>query len=181
QMAFGSVVPPLQWAIRGDGVHGDFASPRHATLEYAIERERGYAPSGVLWCPGLLAMPLVTGQGIDLVLSTDGLPALRDLDTTQTWELERERRRALALRVVSAGIAIVRELALAADAFLIAPAGRQQDLAEAARAGEVGRTIIAGYHWFTDCGRDSMISLEGLALCTVRSEDDATTLLAFAH
>ncbi len=181
QMQFGDIVPPLQWAIRGDGVHGDFASPRHATLEYAVERERGYAPSGVLWCPGELTMPVVPNRGLDLVLSTDGVSAVRDLDTAELCATERQRRQSLTARVMNADVPIVRELALAADAFLIAPAGRQHDLAEAARNGEVGRTIIAGYHWFTDWGRDSMISLEGLALCTGRSEEAAAILHVFAH
>ena len=36
-------------------------------------------------------------------------------------------------------------------------------------AGDEVRTVIAGYHWFTDWGRDTMISLEGLALVTGRS------------
>ena len=34
-------------------------------------------------------------------------------------------------------------------------------------SGDEARTVIAGYYWFTDWGRDTMISLEGLTLCTV--------------
>jgi predicted glycogen debranching enzyme len=181
QMSFGTVVPPVQWAIKGDGVHGDFASPRHSTLEYALERERGYAPSGVLWCPGLLTMPIALDHALDLVLSTDGIPAVADLDTEDLYRGERQRRQSLAGRVMNADVPLMRELALAADTFLIAPAGRQHDLAEAARHGELSRTIVAGYHWFTDWGRDSMISLEGLALCTGRSDEAAAILQVFAH
>ena len=51
---------------------------------------------------------------------------------------------------------------LAADQFVITPAGRVEDLARARAAGDSVRTVIAGYHWFTDWGRDTMISLEGL-------------------
>ena len=60
------------------------------------------------------------------------------------------------------------ELVLAADQFVITPAGRVEDLARAQAAGDSVRTVIAGYHWFTDWGRDTMISLEGLTLTTGR-------------
>ena len=56
------------------------------------------------------------------------------------------------------------ELVLAADQFIITPAGRIEDAARAHAAGDEVRTVIAGYHWFTDWGRDTMISLEGLTL-----------------
>ena len=42
-------------------------------------------------------------------------------------------------------------------------------------------TIIAGYHWFTDWGRDTMISLEGLTLCTGRQIEASYILRTFAH
>ena len=57
---------------------------------------------------------------------------------------------------------------LAADQFIITPAGRIEDTARAHAAGDEARTVIAGYHWFTDWGRDTMISLEGLTLTTGR-------------
>ena len=60
------------------------------------------------------------------------------------------------------------ELVLAADQFIITPAGRVEDAARAHAAGDEVRTVIAGYHWFTDWGRDTMISLEGLTLATGR-------------
>ena len=54
------------------------------------------------------------------------------------------------------------QLVLAADQFIIAPNTRVADAARAHAAGDDVRTVIAGYHWFTDWGRDTMISLEGL-------------------
>ena len=59
---------------------------------------------------------------------------------------------------------------LAADQFLITPVGRVEDAARAQAAGDEIRTVIAGYHWFTDWGRDTMISLEGLTLTTGRQQ-----------
>jgi predicted glycogen debranching enzyme len=72
------------------------------------------------------------------------------------------------------------ELVLAADPFVIAPAGRPGESARAKAAGEEPRTVIAGYHWFTDWGRDTMISLEGLALATGRYSEAGSILRTFA-
>lgn len=66
----------------------------------------------------------------------------------------------------------IRQLILAADQFIV-----RRDLPE---IGE-GRTILAGYHWFSDWGRDTMISLHGLTLTTGRYEVARNILLTFAQ
>src|SRR5262249_41190750 len=76
---------------------------------------------------------------------------------------------------------VAAELVLAADQFVITPEGRAEEAARAKAAGEEVRTIIAGYHWFTDWGRDTMISLEGLTLVTGRQADAGYILRTFAH
>ena len=73
------------------------------------------------------------------------------------------------------------ELVLAADNFIITPVGRIADIARAHAEGDDVRTVIAGYHWFTDWGRDTMISLEGLTLATGREPEAKWILRAFAH
>ena len=73
------------------------------------------------------------------------------------------------------------ELVLAADQFVIEPATRTADSTRARAAGEEARSVIAGYHWFTDWGRDTMISLEGLTLCTGRHAEARGMLMTFAH
>src|SRR4029079_14085843 len=73
------------------------------------------------------------------------------------------------------------ELVLAADQFIIKPEGRIEDAARAHAAGDEVRTVIAGYHWFTDWGRDTMISLEGLTLSTGRQVEAGYILRTFAH
>ena len=51
---------------------------------------------------------------------------------------------------------------LAADQFIITPVGRIAGRRPAPRAaGDEVRTVIAGYHWFTDWGRDTMIAWRG--------------------
>src|SRR5262249_29299690 len=78
---------------------------------------------------------------------------------------EHQRRlRLIAAAPQTARSGTAAELVLAADQFIITPAGRLEDLARARASGDEVRTVIAGYHWFTDWGRDTMISLAGLAL-----------------
>jgi predicted glycogen debranching enzyme len=64
---------------------------------------------------------------------------------------------------------------------VITPAGRVEDTARAHASGEEVRTVIAGYHWFTDWGRDTMISLEGLTLTTGRALEAGYILRTFAR
>jgi predicted glycogen debranching enzyme len=73
------------------------------------------------------------------------------------------------------------ELLFAADQFVITPAGRFEEAARAHAAGDEVRTVIAGYHWFTDWGRDTMISLEGLTLLTGRWLEAGYILRTFAR
>src|SRR6202012_3184782 len=73
------------------------------------------------------------------------------------------------------------ELVLAADQFIIRPIGRAEDSARARASGDEVRTVIAGYHWFTDWGRDTMISLEGLTLVTGRHVEAGWILRTFAR
>jgi predicted glycogen debranching enzyme len=93
-----------------------------------------------------------------------------------------ERRRRLLARSAGAGDDdVAGELVLAADQFLITPAGRLRDRVRAQAVGDEVRTVIAGYHWFTDWGRDTMISLEGLTLTTGRHHEAGYILRTFAH
>ncbi|HUF17057.1 MAG TPA: amylo-alpha-1,6-glucosidase, partial [Thermoanaerobaculia bacterium] len=71
-------------------------------------------------------------------------------------------------------------LILAADQFIISPQMRTEAAARSRAEGHEPRTIIAGYHWFTDWGRDTMISLEGLTLTTGRFREAASILRTFA-
>ncbi|HJT80210.1 MAG TPA: amylo-alpha-1,6-glucosidase, partial [Chthoniobacterales bacterium] len=73
------------------------------------------------------------------------------------------------------------ELTFASDQFVITPAGRFEEAARAHAAGDEVRTVIAGYHWFTDWGRDTMISLEGLTLTTGRWLEAGYILRTFAY
>src|SRR5690606_38802504 len=90
------------------------------------------------------------------------------------------RRRCIASAVPAARDGPAAELVLAADQFIARPVGRSADRARLHAEGDDDRTIIAGYHWFTDWGRDTMISLEGLTLVTGRHADAEHILQTFA-
>ena len=64
---------------------------------------------------------------------------------------------------------------------MIVPTSRREEAVRAQAAGEEVRTVIAGYHWFTDWGRDTMISLEGLSLTTGRYHEARWLLRTFAR
>src|SRR5207245_4469469 len=95
---------------------------------------------------------------------------------------ERERRgRLLNEAIPQARDGFPAELVFAADQFIITPAGRTEEAARARASGDEVRTVIAGYHWFTDWGRDTMISLEGLTLATGRPAEAEYIIRTFAH
>jgi predicted glycogen debranching enzyme len=114
--------------------------------------------------------------------STEQWDTLLTMTCDETAAAERERRRRLLDAAVEpARIGAAAELVLAADQFVIKPAGRREDHVRARAAGDEAWTVIAGYHWFTDWGRDTMISLEGLTLLTGRIQEAGSILRMFAQ
>ncbi|HTU26095.1 MAG TPA: amylo-alpha-1,6-glucosidase [Pirellulales bacterium] len=151
-------------------------------VEYALERERGYAYRDVLWSPGYVRTELAAGQQVALVASTEPWDAIVGVSAEQTLEGETSRRKRLIEQAAeTARTGLAAELVLAADQFVITPTTRVADAARAHAAGEEIRSVIAGYHWFTDWGRDTMISLEGLTLATGRFAEAGCILRTFSH
>ncbi|MEX2153126.1 MAG: amylo-alpha-1,6-glucosidase, partial [Gemmatimonadaceae bacterium] len=102
----------------------------------------------------------------------------------ESYEVERERKRRLiasAAEPARSGGGPGAQLVVAADQFVIKPVGRVRDTVRSAAVGDEVRTVIAGYHWFTDWGRDTMISLEGLTLTTGRHREAGFILRTFSH
>ena len=149
---------------------------------YLKESERGYESRGLLWSPGFFHVSLAQRKDATLIASTESWSTMLALQPEEAlfWEHER-RKRLISLAGPKAQSGPSAELVLAADQFIIAPAGRIADAARARAAGDEVRTIVAGYHWFTDWGRDTMISLEGLTLTTHRFTEAGWILRTFAH
>jgi predicted glycogen debranching enzyme len=149
---------------------------------YRTEANRGYPSSGDLWSPGAFRVHLRPGETVTLIASSEGWDTVLALTPDEAEDAERQRRRRLLAKAagpLQGGIPA--ELVLAADQFIIQPAGRAEEAARAHAAGDEVRTVIAGYHWFTDWGRDTMISLEGLTLVTGRHDEAGNILRTFAR
>src|SRR5207245_3311527 len=105
-----------------------------------------------------------------IIASTEAWDIIDVLTPEVALAAEEERRaKMLDEALPEARTKFAAELVFAGDQFIITPAGRFEEAARAHAAGDEVRTVIGGYHWFTDWGRDTMISLEGLALVTGRS------------
>ncbi len=126
---------------------------------YAEEQARGLDSVEDLASPGLLSWDLGAGAAVWILAAqgADGWPVPdgEAAALAETWSAEERRRRVYASR-----------LQRAADTYLV-------------RRGE-GQTIIAGYPWFTDWGRDTFIALRGLCLAGGRRETARDILLAWA-
>jgi predicted glycogen debranching enzyme len=154
---------------------------RFSNVLYPIEESRGYQSRGDLWSPGYFRHTLRVGQAATLIASTETVATMMVLEPEAALEAERVRRRRLLAAAPQAADGIAAELVLAADQFIVRPAVRKEETQRARAEGDEVRTIIAGYHWFTDWGRDTMISLEGLTLATGRHVEGGYILRTFAH
>lgn len=134
-------------------------------VHYRVEARRGYNCDGPLTSAVQLVATLAAGDEAALVAAADDWAALDRFDVAAAVAAEEARRDALvrAARVDEA-------LALAADAFVIRPA----------RAPADARSVVAGYHWSTEWGRDALIAAAGLTLATGRPDDARRILGTFA-
>ncbi len=164
----------------GDGAF-TIANQESRQVLYRTEQSRGYAFEGALWSPGYFHIDLSAQDEVTLIGSTEKWEIVEFLGEKQLLHLEQERRSRLLDGLKEKGRdPFVAELTFASDQFVITPAGRFEEAARAHAAGDEVRTVIAGYHWFTDWGRDTMISLEGLTLVPGRWREAAYILRTFA-
>jgi predicted glycogen debranching enzyme len=175
-------LPPLRMRLCGRATAFTIAPARIHQVVYRTEQARGYAYEGQLWSPGFFQVDLTGEKTATLIASTEPWDIIDVLSPAEVLASERERRaRLLAETDSGAHDGIAAELVFASDQFVITPAGRAEEAARAHAAGDEVRTVIAGYHWFTDWGRDTMISLEGLTLVTGRCLEAGYILRTFAH
>jgi predicted glycogen debranching enzyme len=177
-------MPPLRMILYGNDSAFTLDTARTTEITFRLEAQRGYAAVGDQWSPGFFHAELTADQPIVLEASAEPWETMLAMPFDEAMRAERHRRSRLlrsARRTHPGEEAFHAELVLAADEFLIKPAGRIRDATRAKAAGEDIRTVIAGYHWFTDWGRDTMISLEGLTLTTGRAAEAEYIVRTFAH
>jgi predicted glycogen debranching enzyme len=178
----GQDLPPLRMTWQGN--EAIFAIDFQTTkdLIYDVEKSRGYSYRGDLWSPGYFSVEVSPRDEATFVASVESWEVALALSPQQAWDAEGERKRRLLLEAHPAICTEeCRDLIWAADQFVFVPVGRREDTARARAAGDEIRSVIAGYHWFTDWGRDTMISLEGLTLSTGREVEASYILRTFAH
>jgi predicted glycogen debranching enzyme len=182
EITVGAALPPLRLQLHAAGAAFTVDERTVNQILYRVEEGRGYEAAGALWSPGYFRLDLSSDQDATLVASVESWQTLGALEPAAAWAAERQRRRRLiAAAVPPARSGFAAELVLAADQFIVAPIGRVEDAARARAAGDEARSVVAGYHWFTDWGRDTMISLEGLTLATGRHLEAGYILRTFAH
>lgn len=135
----------------------------------ALEQERGFAGLEDHLCAGQLVLDIQPGQTVWIVASTD---RSADLSGHAHWMAHVARRQQILAACPWATTPPLQALVAAADQFVVArPQPGQPD----------AKTVLAGYPWFSDWGRDTMISLPGLALVTGRPALAASLLQTFAQ
>lgn len=183
ELACGDSFPALKMALHGGANRGfTVQGERVPDVLYRIEESRGYEYRGALYAPGFFRLDLAPGDEATLVFSTEGWDHIRATSPAEALATEQARRRRLIEQAaLPARKGFAAELVLAADQFVFTPAARVADAARARAHGDEVRSVIAGYHWFTDWGRDTMISLEGLTLTTGRASEAGYILRTFAQ
>jgi predicted glycogen debranching enzyme len=150
-------VPAIHCAANGLYQH----SPDwYRAFYYTVEADRGLDAIEDLATPGVFTFDLASGSAA-MVFSTAWIPG-DAVDTARDIIAAETHRRG---QFSSVG-------AYAADAYIVARNGRPDEPA--------GRTVIAGYPWFADWGRDTFISLRGLCLATGRRADARAILRQWA-
>jgi predicted glycogen debranching enzyme len=136
-------------------------------MAYAVELERGENPYEDLYIPGYFEISFAAGE----VKTFSVIATAADIGSVNGEELLQKEKERVSRVVDMAGSTdhFVRRLARAADAFIVQ------------RRSTGKKTIIAGYPWFADWGRDAMISLPGLTLVTGRFQEAREILLTFVH
>lgn len=153
-------LPSLHFAHDAGGINTN--GFWYCNFQYEIERERGLDYAEDLYSPFLLTYDLSQTREARIIAST-GVLDIREAEDLQKAELKRRRQ----ISGSEAGTSkLIRALWTAADQFIVA---RQNC-----------KSVIAGYHWFSDWGRDTMIALPGLLLVTHREEIAKSVLLEFA-
>ena len=134
--------------------------------KYRIETDRGLDDSEDLYTPGRFVAEASGPTTVTLWTSIER----GEYDWDE--ELGRRREAMVAAAPRSASSRIVQRLSLAANDFVVRRRTPE---------GEPGTSVIAGYPWFADWGRDTFISLPGLLLTTGRFAEARQVLEVFAR
>jgi predicted glycogen debranching enzyme len=164
-------------------------------VKHRRDTERGLPDLDDVYQPGTFRIQIKPGERVTMVLSAEAeVPsefgsAQHEVAIEQAWTRHQQRIEQLLAKVNHTTFPLpqrdptLARLALAADQFIVARPSHTQDnqphTEQGGHSAEL-KTIIAGYPWFADWGRDSMISVPGLLICTGRYQEARDLLKAFA-
>jgi len=155
-------LPPIYLSLEGSDFSYQPAWYYH--FEYTRDLERGQRGHEDLFSYGKLSVSMQEGDRIGIIISTEN-PAGKDPFVMLTRESLRRQR---LLNQAGCKHESLEQLILAADQFIV-------------QKNHHYKSIIAGYPWFSDWGRDSMIALPGLCLASGRQEDAKMILKGFSR
>ncbi len=153
-------LPALHFAH--DAEHIDTTGFWFRHFRYDREHERGLDSIEDLYSPLCLSFDFVTPE-ISIIASTEP----RDIGRGAEYRRNEILRRQAIIAASPSTDEFITALVAAADQFLVRR--------------ESGSSVIAGYPWFSDWGRDTMISLPGLTLITGRKQEARSILLEFSR
>ncbi|MFT5087224.1 MAG: putative glycogen debranching enzyme [Planctomycetota bacterium] len=151
--------------IQVPSAHYKAAPDWYYNYQYPREEERGLDASEDLFTPGLLTVALTEGQTLGIIVSTQE-PTGRSAASLLDGEIQ--RRTQITLPAAIEKDPLLKRLAVSVDQFLV-------------QRGNGLHTILAGYPWFTDWGRDTMIALPGTCLVTGKFAEAKSIFRAFAE
>lgn len=168
--------PPIRFMLDGEFREG---GAWYYSFEYAIERERGLDFQEDAYCPGAFVWHLTPGQPATLVISAE---APTDLTAALAPTHTKSRATEITRRQQLSNFAGIQATATQQPerAQFAARLARGADQFIAQRREDKLHTVLAGYPWFSDWGRDTMIALPGLCLTTQRYDLAASILQSFA-
>jgi predicted glycogen debranching enzyme len=170
--AFAEAQPYRIVADQGElKVSGDW----YWNFKHRVESERGLDYSEDLFTPGHITMSIEPGETATVICSIEPVEPHSGLAALAS---ERRRQASLLQKAAKNDPDWVRHLILAADQFIV-----KRTLSEESKFGETetGKTVIAGYPWFSDWGRNTMAALPGLTLVTRRPELADSILRTYAN
>jgi len=171
--------PSAHFTLTGDWFWG---------VKHRRDTERGLPDVEDVYQPGMFRIQIQPGERVTIVLSAEAaLPSEfgssgHEVAVEQAWVRHQQRVQQLLATAhhdqdgLSERDPVLARLVLAADQFIVARPVRTGDSQSESEL----KTIIAGYPWFADWGRDSMISVPGLLICTGRYQEARDLLKAFA-
>lgn len=154
-----------QFVIRDN--QSDESSVVESDLRYAIDERNGFEDTDYLYKPYdlMVRIPSHSSKKFFVVCTIED--EYKSIDGFEIVESARQRAQSLQENV-KIGDEFAKKLALSADPFIVS------------RKSTGLKTILAGFPWFTDWGRDTMIALTGLTLCTGRIKDNEEILESFS-